>query len=90
MKNNLFARVIGINLLVYAALFAFSPMWVFYYFFLFFFGNLLIGWAHQSNGKKEMAYTHYIAAFVVTLIGLGTCAIIMSNLNIGGGRHPNT
>lgn len=84
MKRNLLARVISINLLVYALLFAFFPVWVFYYFFLFFFGNLLIGWARQSNGQKEMAYAHYMSAFVVTLIGLGTCAIMMSNLQIGG------
>lgn len=84
MKKNPLARIIGINLLVYALLFAFYPVGVSLYFFLFFFGNLLIGWAHQSNGKKEMAYAHYMAAFVVTLIGLGTCAMIMSNIKIGG------
>ena len=84
MKKNPLARVISINLLVYALLFAFFPTGVFHYFFLFFFGNLLIGWAHQSNGKKEMAYAHYMAAFVVTLIGLGTCAMILSNIKIGG------
>ena len=84
MKINPLARIIAINLLVYAALFAFFPAWVFHYFFLFFFGNLLIGWAHQSNGKKEMAYAHYMAAFVVTLIGLATCAMILSNIKIGG------
>lgn len=84
MKRNLLARVIGINLLVYALLFAFFPVWVFYYSFLFFFGNLLIGWEHQSNGKKEMAYAHYITAFVVPLIGFGACAVILSTIQIGG------
>jgi len=87
--NNIYFRIIGINLVVYALLYLLLPTYFALYFVFFFFGNLLLGWGFWAEGQREMAKAFWLAAFVVTLVGLGTCAIVLSSIRVAG-PPPNS
>jgi len=78
------AWVLGINLLLYGACYSLYPSFFYAYFFVFCAINVLMGILLLLLQKKALGQAFLLAAFVVPLIGMGVCAIILSQLRIGG------
>jgi hypothetical protein len=76
--------VLGINLLVYGTCYVMRPARYFEYFFVFCGINALLGILLLLMQKKALGQAFLLSAFVIPLIGLGVCAIILSQLRIGG------
>jgi hypothetical protein len=77
------AWVLGMNLLVYGTCYVLRPYFYFEYFFVFCGINVLIGILLLLLQKKALGQAFLLASFVIPLIGLGVCAIIISQLQIG-------
>lgn len=72
--------VLSINLLLFAFAFFRMPFRAFELHIAFFALNLLAGLSLWFLGKKALAKVFLLASFVVPLIGLGVCAVILSNI----------
>lgn len=77
------AWVLGINLLVYGTCYALRPSFCFEYFFVFCGLNLLLGILLLLLQHKALGQAFLLASFVIPLIGMGVCAVILSQLRIG-------
>ena len=78
------AWVLGINLLVYGLCFLLVPSIFLQYFWVLIGLNVLLGFILSFQGKRTLSHAFFLAALVVPLIGLGVCALIMSQIRIGG------
>ena len=74
--------MLGINLLVYGLCYVLHPSYCFEYFFVFCGINVLLGILLLLLQKKALGQAFLLASFVIPLIGMGVCAIILSQLVI--------
>ncbi|MBC7774998.1 MAG: hypothetical protein H7246_06115 [Phycisphaerae bacterium] len=76
--------VLGLNLLVFGLCFVLYPDFFFQYFWALIGLNILAGFFSSYRGMKALSHAFFLSALVVPLIGLGVCAIIMTQMRIGG------
>ncbi len=76
--------MLGINLLVHGICYVFYPNIFFQYFWAIIALNVLAGFYFSYQNKKALSHAFFLSALVVPLIGLGVCAIIMSQIRVVG------